>query len=75
MVTVFLTDSSCYLNIYIFSALVYGPEIDLPNTWHSVPSLRYPYYDTKGRGYLLYGYGNTGDLYNYSEFDDLEGYY
>ena len=59
----------------LLSAFFYGPEIDLPNTWESVPSIRFPYYDTSGRGYLLYGYGNSGDLYNYSEFDDLEGYY
>ena len=53
---------------------MYGPEMPLPNTWHTVPSFRYPYYDASGRGFLLYGYGR-GDLYSYSEFDELEGYY
>ena len=69
------TPGSDFLFLSLFTALVYGPDIDLPNTWHSVPSFRYPYYDSTGRGRLLYGYGNNGDLYNYSEFDDLEGYY
>ena len=46
----------------------------LPNTWESRPNLRYPYYDSEGRGYLLYGYGGK-DLYEYSEFDFLEGWY
>merc|ERR1719412_11387 len=30
-------------------------EVKLPNTWDSLPKFRYPYYDTQGRGYLLYG--------------------
>merc|ERR1719315_179582 len=46
----------------------------LPNTWESRPNLRYPYYDLEGKGYLLYGYGGK-ELYKYSEFQFLEGYY
>ena len=46
----------------------------LPNTWQSIPSFRYPYYDSEGQGYLVYGYGDN-QVYSYSEFDDLEGYY
>ena len=49
-------------------------DVKLPNTWDSLPSYRYPYYDTQGRGYLLYGYGGL-ELYNYSEFDRMEGYF
>ena len=44
----------------------------LPNTYQTIPSFRYPYYDTSGEGYLLYGYGGSSDLYTYSEFDALE---
>ena len=47
----------------------------LPNTYQSVPSFRYPYYDETGRGYLVYGYGDNNEVFTYSEFDDLEGYY
>ena len=46
----------------------------LPNTWESRPNYRYPYYDSKGKGYLLYGYGGR-ELYEYSEFETLEGWY
>ena len=46
----------------------------LPNTWESRPNHRYPYYDSKGKGYNLYGYGGR-ELYEYSEFDFLEGWY
>ena len=46
----------------------------LPNTWDSLPKFRYPYYDPQGRGYLLYGYGGP-ELYNYSQFERLEGYF
>ena len=49
-------------------------HVSLPNTWQTIPNYRYPYYDSSGRGYLLYGYGK-GDLYNYSEFEAMEGYY
>jgi hypothetical protein len=34
---------------------------------------RFPYYDDRGRGQLLYGFGGQ-DLYKYSEFDPLEGH-
>ena len=49
-------------------------DAKLPNTWDSLPSYRYPYYDNQGLGYLLYGYGGL-ELYNYSEFDRMEGYF
>ena len=49
-------------------------NVPLPNTWQTIPNYRYPYYDSSGRGYLLYGYGK-GDLYNYSEFEAMEGYF
>ena len=49
-------------------------HVPLPNTWQTIPNYRYPYYDSSGRGYLLYGYGK-GDLYNYSEFEAMEGYF
>ena len=49
-------------------------QVPLPNTYQTIPNYRYPYYDSNGRGYLLYGYGK-GDLYTYSEFDAMEGYY
>ena len=58
------------------SNLRYSPqgEVKLPNTWDSLPKFRYPYYDPQGRGYLLYGYGGP-ELYNYSQFERLEGYF
>lgn len=46
----------------------------LPNSYYSKPKYRYPYYDRGGKGYLLYGYGEK-DLYEYSVFKPLEGYY
>jgi len=46
----------------------------LPNTYFSKPRFRYPYYDRRGKGHLLYGYGEK-DLYEYSVFKPLEGYY
>lgn len=46
----------------------------LPNSYYSRPKFRYPYYDTSGKGYLLYGYGGR-DLYEYSVFKPLEGYF
>jgi len=46
----------------------------LPNTYFSRPNFRYPYYDRSGKGYLLYGYGKK-DLYEYSVFKPLEGYF
>ncbi|XP_023339358.1 uncharacterized protein LOC111709707 isoform X2 [Eurytemora carolleeae] len=46
----------------------------LPNSYYSRPQFRYPYYDTSGKGYLLYGYGGR-DLYEYSVFKPLEGYF
>lgn len=36
------------------------------------PKYRYPYYDTKGRGKLLYGYGGS-ELYQYKSYSPLEG--
>ncbi|XP_026279848.1 uncharacterized protein LOC113207478 [Frankliniella occidentalis] len=36
------------------------------------PKYRYPYYDEKGRGKLLYGYGGS-DLYQYKTYSPLEG--
>ena len=54
--------------------LMGGEQTSLPNTWESKPKYRYPYYDHKGRGYLLYGYGGR-ELYSYEEFDTLEGFY
>ncbi|KAK6630573.1 hypothetical protein RUM43_014558, partial [Polyplax serrata] len=36
------------------------------------PKYRYPYYDTKGRGKLLYGYGGA-ELYQYKSYSPLEG--
>jgi len=45
-----------------------------PNTYYSRPNYRYPYYDNDGKGYLLYGYGDE-DLYEYSIFKPLEGYF
>jgi len=46
----------------------------LPNTYFSKPRFRYPYYDRRGKGHLLYGYGEK-ELYEYSVFKPLEGYY
>jgi len=46
----------------------------LPNTYYSRPKFRYPYYDRNGQGYLLYGYGGK-ELYEYSVFKPLEGYF
>ena len=57
----------------VYSLIQNGME-SLPNTWESRPNLRYPYYDNKGKGYLLYGYGGK-ELYEYSEFEYLEGWY
>ncbi|XP_065369756.1 uncharacterized protein LOC135962009 [Calliphora vicina] len=36
------------------------------------PKYRYPYYDSNGRGKLLYGYGGP-DLYQYKTYTPLEG--
>jgi len=47
----------------------------LPNSYYSRPKHRYPYYDKKGKGFLLYGYGEEDDLHEYSVFKPLEGYY
>jgi len=46
----------------------------LPNSYYSRPKYRYPYYNKKGEGYLLYGYGGR-DLHEYTLFKPLEGYY
>lgn len=46
----------------------------LPNSYYSRPKFRYPYYDVSGKGYLLYGYGGK-ELYEYSVFKPLEGYF
>jgi len=46
----------------------------LPNTYYSRPRFRYPYYGKDGKGELLYGYGGQ-DLYQYSIFKPLEGYF
>ena len=45
-----------------------------PNTYYDKPKHRYPYYDENGTGRLLYGYGGS-DLYKYSVFKPLEGYF
>ena len=45
-----------------------------PNTYYDIPKHRYPYYDESGTGRLLYGYGGS-DLYRYSVFKPLEGYF
>ena len=45
-----------------------------PNTFYDRPRFRYPYYDRKGRGMTLYGYGGR-ELYCYSHFSPLEGYF
>ena len=45
-----------------------------PNTYYDKPLHRYPYYDENGSGRLLYGYGGS-DLYKYSVFKPLEGYF
>ena len=46
----------------------------VPNSYYSRPALRFPYYDKQGKGYLLYGYGGK-ELFEYSVFDMLEGYF
>lgn len=45
-----------------------------PNTFYDVPRHRYPYYDKRGNGKLLYGYGGQ-TLHEYSVFRPLEGYF
>lgn len=45
-----------------------------PNTYYERPKHRHPYYDQNGTGRLLYGYGGQ-DLYRYSIFKPLEGYF
>jgi len=45
----------------------------LPNSYYSRPKYRFPYYD-HGKGYLMYGYGGK-ELYEYSVFKPLEGYF
>jgi hypothetical protein len=45
-----------------------------PNTFYDRPRHRYPYYDENGTGRLLYGYGGS-NLYRYSVFKPLEGYF
>ena len=57
----------------ILDLIMNGVE-SLPNTWKSRPNYRFPYYDKNGRGYPLYGYGDY-ELFEYSEFDWLEGWY
>jgi len=46
----------------------------LPNSYYSRPKYRFPYYDHNGKGYLMYGYGGK-ELYEYSVFKPLEGYF
>jgi len=46
----------------------------LPNSYYSRPKYRFPYYDNNGKGYLMYGYGGK-ELYEYSVFKPLEGYF
>lgn len=46
----------------------------LPNSYFSRPPYRWPYYKQDGQGELLYGYGGQ-ELYEYSVFKPLEGYY
>ena len=65
-----------FTSLFSFAGL-FGDEDEephLPNTYQTIPSFRYPYYDVTGQGYLVYGYGGS-DLYTYSEFEALEGYY
>lgn len=45
-----------------------------PNSYHDIPRYRYPYYDHSGTGKLVYGFGDS-DLYHYSIFNPLEGYF
>ena len=45
-----------------------------PNSYYDVPRHRYPYYDKKGNGELVYGYGGRS-LFRYSVFRPLEGYF
>ena len=35
---------------------------------------RYPYYDTSGKGHLMYGYGDS-KLYTYNKFGAMHGIY
>ena len=44
------------------------------NTFYDRPKLRFPFYDEKGRGRTIYGFGGRS-LYNYTVFDLLEGYF
>jgi len=46
----------------------------LPNTYEEIPRHRYPYYNKDGEGKLIYGYGGQ-DLYRYSVFKPLDGYF
>jgi len=46
----------------------------LPNTYYERPRHRYPYYDSKGHGRFVYGYGGK-ELYKYTIFKPLEGYF
>ncbi len=45
-----------------------------PNSYYDRPRHRYPYYDERGTGRLLYGYGGQ-TLYKYSVYRPLEGYF
>ena len=51
-----------------------GKLLIWPNTYYDKPKHRYPYYDQNGSGRLLYGYGGP-NLYRYSVFKPLEGYF
>jgi hypothetical protein len=35
---------------------------------------RFPYYDSSGQGYSLYGYGGE-DLFEYTTYNSYEGFY
>merc|ERR1712038_469110 len=46
----------------------------LPNTYYDHPRNRYPYYDQRGVGKNVYGYGGQ-TLYKYDTFQPLEGFF
>lgn len=58
----------------VVAAAVEGRRVRLPNTWEERPSVRFPYYDHRGRGAGLYGYGGQ-ELYQYTTFNAIEGFY
>ncbi len=48
--------------------------LTIPNTYYDRPRFRYPYYDQRGVGRLLWGYGGQ-TLYKYDTFQPLEGHF